>query len=60
MAGRLLVPVTTGYDVFDPETGAGERHLALTRPAQQSAVIPATAGGTVLEQRGDTLVALGP
>jgi hypothetical protein len=60
MAGRLLVPVTTGYDVFDPETGAGERHLALTRPTQRSAVIPATAGGTVLEQRGDTLVALGP
>jgi hypothetical protein len=60
MAGRLLVPVTTGYDVFDPETGAGERHLAVTRPAQPSAVIPATAGGTVLEQRGDTLVALGP
>ena len=23
MAGKLLVPVTNGYDVFDPETGSG-------------------------------------
>ncbi len=23
MAGELLVPVTSGYDVFNPETGAG-------------------------------------
>ena len=60
MAGKLLVPVTTGYDVFNPDTGAGERHLPVARPAQPTAVIPATAGSTVLEQRGDTLVALGP
>jgi len=59
MAGKLLVPVTTGYDVFNPETGAGERHVAVTRPAQSTAVIPATAGATLLEQRGDALVALG-
>lgn len=58
MAGRLLVPVTSGYDVFNPETGAGESHIAVQRPPSQTAVIPNVAGSTVLEQRGDTLVAL--
>ena len=58
MAGRLLVPVTSGYDVFNPETGAGESHIAVQRPPSQSAVVPNVAGTTVLEQRGDTLVAL--
>jgi hypothetical protein len=58
MAGRLLVPVTAGYDVFDPVSGAGERHIDLTRPAGVDPVVPAVAGSTVLEQRGDTLVAL--
>lgn len=58
MAGRLLVPVTSGYDVFNPETGAGESHIAVQRPPSQSAVIPNVAGTTLLEQRGDTLVAL--
>lgn len=58
MAGRLLVPVTSGYDVFNPETGAGESHIAVQRPPSQTAVIPNVAGTTVLEQRGDTLVAL--
>ena len=32
MAGRLIVPVTDGIDVFDPVTGAGERHIPLQRP----------------------------
>lgn len=60
VAGKLLVPVTTGYDVFDAETGAGESHIALNRPPMQTAVVPGVAGTTLLEQRGDTLVALGP
>jgi hypothetical protein len=60
MAGKLLVPVSTGYDVFDPQTGAGVGHLPVARPPEQAAVVPAVAGSTVLEQRGDTLVALGP
>ena len=47
MAGKLLVPVTTGYDVFNPDTGAGEHHLPVSRPAQPTAVIPAVAGGNV-------------
>jgi hypothetical protein len=59
MAGRLLVPVTGGYDVFDSATGAGDRHIAVPRPSTSAAVVPAVAGSTVLEQRGDTLVALG-
>ncbi len=59
MAGKLLVPVTDGYDVFDPATGKGERHIPLSRPASSGPVVPAVAGSTLLEQRGDTLVALG-
>lgn len=59
MAGRLLVPVTDGYDVFDPATGRGERHIPVARPRSAAPVVPAVAGSTVLEQRGDELVALG-
>jgi hypothetical protein len=59
MAGKLVVPVTSGYDVFNPETGAGEAHIAVPRPPSQAAVVPGVAGTTLLEQRGDTLVALG-
>lgn len=60
MAGKLLVPVSGGYDVFDPETGAGEKHIALQRPALSGPVVPAVAGPTLVEQRGDTIVALAP
>ena len=69
MAGRLLVPVTGGYDVFDPASGNGVEHIPVlgappTRsvgglPASSAAVVPAVAGSTILEQRGDELVALG-
>ncbi|WP_460357354.1 Rv3212 family protein [Mycobacterium sp. ZZG] len=58
MAGRLLVPVTTGYDVFDPMTGTGDRHIPLRRPPVEGPVVPAVAGSTLLEQRGGELVAL--
>ncbi|MDY7000090.1 MAG: hypothetical protein SW019_26180 [Actinomycetota bacterium] len=58
MAGKLLVPVTSGYDVFDAETGEGEKHIPVSRPAVDGPVVPAVAGSTVLEQRGDQLVAL--
>lgn len=58
MAGKLLVPVTRGYDVFDPQTGAGERHIEVSRQPQTDPVVPAVAGTTLLEQRGATLVAL--
>ncbi len=59
VAGKLLVPVTTGYDVFDPTTGAGEAHIAVPRSPTGDPVVPGVAGSTLLEQRGDTLVALG-
>jgi hypothetical protein len=59
MAGKLMVPVTEGYDVFDPVSGTGVSHIALTRPADAAPVVPAVAGTTVLEQRGASLVALG-
>lgn len=59
MAGKLLVPVTTGYDVFDVVTGTGEANIPVRRPPMSTAVVPGVAGTTLLEQRGDTLVALG-
>lgn len=59
MAGRLMVPVSSGYDVFNPGTGASDRHIALQRPPVDGPVVPAVAGSTLLEQRGDELVALG-
>ena len=61
MAGKLLVPVTTGYDVFDPaDRRRARRHIDAEPPAESdAAVVPAVAGTTLLEQRGDTLVALG-
>jgi len=59
MAGKLLVPVTDGYDVFDPAGGKGERHIPVGRPPGSGPVVPAVAGSTLVEQRGDTLVALG-
>lgn len=59
MAGRLLVPVTGGYDVFDPNTGEGDRHIPVQRPPNEGPIVPAVAGTTVLEQRGNDVVALG-
>ena len=59
MAGRLLVPVTGGYDVFHAASGQGDRHIPVRRPPNPGPVVPAVAGPTVLEQRGDELVALG-
>jgi hypothetical protein len=59
MAGKLIVPVTTGYDVFDVKTAAAVKHIDMQRQPLPTPVIPAIAGDVVLEQRGDTLVALG-
>jgi hypothetical protein len=59
MAGKLLVPVTGGYDVFDPATGAGIEHIPVGRPPDTAPVVPAVAGSMIIEQRGDQLVALG-
>lgn len=59
MAGRLLIPVGGGVGVYDPATGGPERTIPVSRPPGVSAVFPQVIGTTVLEQRGDTLVALG-
>jgi hypothetical protein len=59
MADRLLIPVTDGVGVFDQHSGARERVIPVSRPPGVSAVFPAVAGPTILEQRGDTVVALG-
>lgn len=59
MAGKLLVPVTGGYDVFDADSGKGDRHIPVPRPPSSDPVVPAVAGSTVVEQRGGELVALG-
>ena len=65
MAGRLMVPVSSGYDVFDATTGAGDRHIPLQRPPANdpagpaAPVVPNVAGSVLVEQRGDELVALG-
>lgn len=59
MAGRLIIPVTDGIGVYDPTTGVNERFLPVQRTPSQSAVVPGVAGSVLLEQRGDTLAALG-
>jgi len=59
MAGKLLVPVTDGIAVCDPVTGVDEGFLPVSRQPASSPVIPAVSGSQLLEQRGNTLVALG-
>jgi hypothetical protein len=60
MAGKLMVPVTDGIAVCDPLTGVGEDFLSVRRPPGDAPVIPLASGAQLLEQRGKTLVALGP
>jgi hypothetical protein len=59
MAGKLLVPVTDGIAVCDPVTGVDEGFLPVSRQPASSPVNPAVSGSQLLEQRGNTLVALG-
>ena len=59
MAGQLLVPVTGAIGVYDPVNGEASRYIPVERQPGSSAVIPAVSGSRVIEQRGDTLVALG-
>ncbi len=59
MAGRLLIPVSGGVGVYDPAIGKLERTIPVSRPPGVTAVFPGVSGPTVLEQRGDTVVALG-
>jgi predicted metal-binding membrane protein len=59
MADRLLIPLSTGMGVYDPMTGAPDRVIPADRGGVQPPVLPGLAGTTVVEQRGDTIVALG-
>ncbi len=59
MAGRLLVPVTDGIGVYDPLSGTNERYIPVSRPPETGPVITAVSGSQVIEQRGDSAVALG-
>jgi hypothetical protein len=59
MAGKLIVPVTDGIAICDPVTGVGEDFVAVQRPPSDAPVIPLATGSQLLEQRGNTLVALG-
>lgn len=59
MAKKLLIPVTNGLGVYNAETGARERIIAVQRPPADTAIVPAVSGPIVLEQRGRNVVALG-
>ena len=53
--GEVPVGVAVGVET----EGVGEDFLPVQRQPTNSAVIPAVAGSQLLEQRGNTLVALG-
>lgn len=59
MAGRLLVPITGAIGVYDPVSGQPSRYIDVQRSPSSAAVIPVVSGSRVIEQRGDTVVALG-
>ncbi|HEX7321783.1 MAG TPA: hypothetical protein VF299_02440 [Mycobacterium sp.] len=59
MADKLLIAVTGGVGVYHQATGALERTIPVSRPPGVTTVFPRVAGSTVVEQRGDTVVALG-
>ncbi|MFZ2172586.1 MAG: hypothetical protein WAW17_00860 [Rhodococcus sp. (in: high G+C Gram-positive bacteria)] len=58
MAGNLLVPVAGGIAVLDLSTGTVLRTVPVQRDAGPGPITTTVAGDVVLEQRGDTVVAL--
>jgi len=58
VAGRLLLPVPGALAVLDTTTGAQLGALPVDRGGYRGPVDTASSGGVVLEQRGDTLIAL--
>ncbi|SEQ02141.1 hypothetical protein [Lentzea albida] len=58
LAGRAIIPVQEGLRVFEQATGAVVGTVKLDREGHTGPVQLATAGSVVLEQRGETLVAL--
>lgn len=59
MAEKLLIPVTGGIGVYEPKAGAFERIIPVDRGNVSGPVAVGVVGTTVIEQRGDTVVALG-
>lgn len=59
MAGKLLLPVTTGIGVYDAATGTSERVIPIAHPDGSGPVVPAVTGSVLLEQRGEQLAAFG-
>ena len=60
MAGRLLIPLSSGLGVYDPASGANQRVIPVDHPTGNGPVVPAVTGSIVVEQRGDALAAFGP
>ena len=58
LAGRAIVPVKEGLRVYEQATGAVVGTIRLNREGFTGPVQLATAGPVVLEQRGETLIAL--
>lgn len=58
LAGKLLLPVPGGVAVHDPVTGKRLRVIPVDRGDDHGSVRLNSVGRVVLEQRGDTLVAL--
>ncbi|MEB3365978.1 Rv3212 family protein [Saccharopolyspora mangrovi] len=58
LANRLVLPVQGGMAVLDPMTGVRERIIPVDRGGYTGPVRLNSVGPVVLEQRGDTLVAL--
>lgn len=58
MAGSLLVPMPDGVAVLDPATGAPQRRIPVARDDVTAPITTSVVGDIVLEQRGDTVVAL--
>lgn len=58
LAGRAVIPVKEGLRVYEQATGAVVGTIRVGREGYTGPVQLATAGPVVLEQRGETLVAL--
>lgn len=61
MAGRLLVPITGGIGVYEPQTGRNDTIIEVRRDgvAPGTPVVVGVSGVRVFEQRGARVVALG-
>ncbi len=58
LAGRVLIPAKDTLKVFDQVSGQEVARIPVNRGGYSGPVLMATEGPIVLEQRGDTLVAL--